>query len=407
MHFNSFQSMSGIVNHPQYGDRIGAGRHGTVFRTVRGGRDVALKVAPSGTVGRHEAEMLVRFAHPHVVDLVEHPIEGAPLVLEYCAGGTLDDLLRRGERLDSDQVETLLLPIIDALRHIHTAGWIHGDVSPANIGLREDGQPVLLDFGASRPADGSWITEGTPEFVGPLRQATPTLDTRGLAAIAAALLAPEHRWDTSQTELRVRLDHLISEADAGGTCTIDDLAGALAIRSQSGGSGRSGRTIPFGPSPRRPADASPADERRSRRSLLLLPIVLVVAFAFGTDLFGSDPVEAAPAASALEVSTIAPAEQSLAASGVRWSTADGTLLHEQDLTAQLWRVGQAGDQAAVGRWGCSSDATLGVYRPSTGDWFVFDSWDNDAISSAPVQLEANRKLAVESRGRCDIPHLMD
>ena len=39
---------------------------------------------------------------------------------------------------------------MDALREVHTHKLLHLDLKPANIYLRSDGTPILLDFGAAR-----------------------------------------------------------------------------------------------------------------------------------------------------------------------------------------------------------------------------------------------------------------
>ena len=45
----------------------------------------------------------------------------------------------------------ILLPLLDALETVHNAGYLHRDIKPDNIYLRDkDNTPVLLDFGAAR-----------------------------------------------------------------------------------------------------------------------------------------------------------------------------------------------------------------------------------------------------------------
>ncbi|MFD2271901.1 hypothetical protein ACFS07_13930 [Undibacterium arcticum] len=40
--------------------------------------------------------------------------------------------------------------VINGLREVHTNKLLHLDLKPANIYLRVDGTPILLDFGAAR-----------------------------------------------------------------------------------------------------------------------------------------------------------------------------------------------------------------------------------------------------------------
>jgi len=38
---------------------------------------------------------------------------------------------------------------------VHDAGFIHRDIKPSNIYIREDGSPVLIDFGSARQVSGA------------------------------------------------------------------------------------------------------------------------------------------------------------------------------------------------------------------------------------------------------------
>jgi serine/threonine protein kinase len=47
-----------------------------------------------------------------------------------------------------------MIPVLDGLREVHAGGVLHRDIKPANIYLTDGGRPILLDFGAARPAVG-------------------------------------------------------------------------------------------------------------------------------------------------------------------------------------------------------------------------------------------------------------
>jgi len=40
-------------------------------------------------------------------------------------------------------------PLLDGLELIHRTGTCNRDIKPGNVFIREDGSPVLLDFGSA------------------------------------------------------------------------------------------------------------------------------------------------------------------------------------------------------------------------------------------------------------------
>ena len=59
------------------------------------------------------------------------------------------------------------------------------------------------------------------------------------------------------------------------------------------------------------------------------------------------------------------------------------ILHAGDVR---WALGEAGDQVAVGDWGCQGRRTLALFRPSTGEVFRFDGWAGPGrdLTATPV-----------------------
>ncbi|MEM0459818.1 MAG: serine/threonine-protein kinase [Thermofilaceae archaeon] len=103
-----------------------------------------------------EREVLERVAqldHPCIVRFVRALEASADrplaLVFEYCEGGSLRDLLQRGP-LGPRGAAEVVVQIADALRLIHSMGYVHGDVKPENILFTRDGIPRLADFNTAR-----------------------------------------------------------------------------------------------------------------------------------------------------------------------------------------------------------------------------------------------------------------
>jgi len=78
------------------------------------------------------------------------------MVMGYESGRSLQDhILRRrdkGERpLVSERfIRKMFNQVMNGLREVHANKLLHLDLKPANIYLRMDGTPILLDFGAAR-----------------------------------------------------------------------------------------------------------------------------------------------------------------------------------------------------------------------------------------------------------------
>ena len=175
--------------------RLGGGGMGLVWRArdLMLQREVALKEVRSPDPSVHgsdpgeqqivrervlrEAQALARLQHPnvvtifHIVDSTElaHPW----LVMELVTGGSLADLL---DERDLTVPEALRVGrgLLGALRAAHAAGIQHRDVKPGNVLLREDGTPVLTDFGiaaleASPGLTATGMLIGSPEYMAPER----------------------------------------------------------------------------------------------------------------------------------------------------------------------------------------------------------------------------------------------
>ena len=104
-----------------------------------------------------EARRLARFKHPAIVDVARvFTSHGTTyIVLAYEKGQTFADWIEGlGRPPSQGELDRILPPLLDALEIVHGAGLMHRDISPDNIMIRENGTPVLLDFGAAREALG-------------------------------------------------------------------------------------------------------------------------------------------------------------------------------------------------------------------------------------------------------------
>ncbi len=141
---------------------IGRGGMGEVYlaRDLNLKRDVALK-ALAPTLGqdkrrlesfRKEALTVSRIQHKNILtvyDLVKDDDSVNFIVTEYIKGETLRRKLGAGP-LDPAVALTITCQIASALEAAHESGFIHRDVKPENIIVKEDGQVKVLDFGIAK-----------------------------------------------------------------------------------------------------------------------------------------------------------------------------------------------------------------------------------------------------------------
>ena len=105
-----------------------------------------------------EARALARFDHRHIIKVYRFfEAHGtAYIVMEYAEGETLSAFLERKGVLTETELKAILYPILDGLEVVHGADFLHRDIKPGNIIIRdEDNSPVLLDFGSARQAIGT------------------------------------------------------------------------------------------------------------------------------------------------------------------------------------------------------------------------------------------------------------
>lgn len=190
-------------------ERLASGGMGIVFRAERAdglyAQEVAIKFLqgrPGARVGERlaaERRILASLQHPNIARLYDGgttPAGHPYLVMEYVRGEPLDVYCAR-QQLDLRQRLQLFLKVCNAVQAAHAKLVLHCDLKPSNILVREDGEPVLLDFGVSRLLDDANDEAAaqffTPAYAAPELQAGQvsgvSSDVFGLAAVLGELVA--------------------------------------------------------------------------------------------------------------------------------------------------------------------------------------------------------------------------
>jgi len=110
---------------------------------------------------RTEIKSLMRLNHVNVMKLYAYNLNclypeksGAELttillVLEYCPGGELFDILYYTNQLDEVTARTYFLQMMRGLKACHDVGIVHRDIKPQNLLMDRNFQLKLTDFGLS------------------------------------------------------------------------------------------------------------------------------------------------------------------------------------------------------------------------------------------------------------------
>ena len=177
-----------------------------------------------------EARTLAKFKHPNIVHVFSVTEENntAYMVMEYEQGQSLQEKLKGGKTLEEAELLKLLIPISGGLEIVHKLGFIHRDIKPDNIIIRNDGSPVLIDFGSARQALGeqtktltSLISPGYAPFEQYFSKGDEQgewTDIYGLGATlyrAIAGVAPLDAVDRSNSILKTSKDTIVSAVKIG------------------------------------------------------------------------------------------------------------------------------------------------------------------------------------------------
>lgn len=96
------------------------------------------------------AAQLCALDHPNIVKVFNQRSDNntSYVLMEFVTGQTFGDWVHgRIDELDYGQLKAVLLPLLDAIEYLHNRHLMHRDIAPDNILMRQDGVPILIDFG--------------------------------------------------------------------------------------------------------------------------------------------------------------------------------------------------------------------------------------------------------------------
>lgn len=118
-----------------------------------------------------------KLKHKNIIQFIEvyEDPDYLMMVLEYCQGVELFDVIINQKCLSEDYARPIFAQMASALFYLHSLNIIHRDIKPENVLISHDpvtGEPIakLLDFGLSRPLSGGSLAKtfvGTPCYLAP------------------------------------------------------------------------------------------------------------------------------------------------------------------------------------------------------------------------------------------------
>lgn len=174
---------------------VGRGGMAIVYEAerLRDGHHVALKMMSHRYT--HDLEVQRRFEREvSICQSLDHPnicrihdcftsLGTNFMVMEYCDGVTLGQVIRRHGNLPQEQVRRIVGQLAAALDYAHRLGVCHRDLKPSNAMLDRRGILKLMDFGLAKTLESPDLTQlgnvlGTPRYMPPEQLAGKRVDAR-------------------------------------------------------------------------------------------------------------------------------------------------------------------------------------------------------------------------------------
>lgn len=160
---------------------LGQGKYGKVYLATNkeDSNNYAIKVIRKSELDadyinrllKREISLMQLLNHPNLQNLIDlyQNNEKYFFVLDYCAKGSLFDLLEPGDLLDVKDASRYFRQIIYGLEYLHSCDVCHRDLKAENILITEDNNIKIADFGFAKlmKSGNSDTFCGSPHYVAP------------------------------------------------------------------------------------------------------------------------------------------------------------------------------------------------------------------------------------------------
>jgi len=143
--------------------KIGSGGFAKVWKAIDTHTKgyVAMKVSSSrssNNVLEKEFYILRKMNNPHVISPIafyydRRAVTTTHMILPFMKKDLYSHVFDEGRHMSDEELRKLVNDIADAIKHIHTIGFVHRDIKPENILIDDNGDYVLCDFGHAEHHD--------------------------------------------------------------------------------------------------------------------------------------------------------------------------------------------------------------------------------------------------------------
>lgn len=204
---------------------IGSGGMGRVLSgTDPQGRRVAIKeILPEfasdfeiRTRTEREVEMLQQLNHDSIVRVYDQfPLgDNFYIVMEFVDGLNIEQYVNKYGAIPYERASRIMIKILEAMQFVHEKNFVHRDMKPSNIMIRNDERICILDFGIAkdmgdqegRTMVGTII--GSDGYMSPEQADGLSIDHRAdiyaLGCVFYYMLTGHHAYDTLASDFETR-----------------------------------------------------------------------------------------------------------------------------------------------------------------------------------------------------------
>lgn len=204
---------------------IGSGGMGRVLRGVDPqGRQIAIKeILPEfasdleiRTRTEREVELLQQLNHDSIVKVYDQfPLDGNfYIVMEFVDGLNIEQYVQKFGAIPYERGIRFMVKILEAMQFVHEKNFVHRDMKPNNIMIRNDERVCILDFGIAKDMNSNGTTTivgtiiGSDGYMSPEQADGFSIDHRAdiyaLGCVFYYMLTGHHAYNTLANDFENR-----------------------------------------------------------------------------------------------------------------------------------------------------------------------------------------------------------